>query len=97
MPTYISLLRWTQKGIENVKESPARLDRAKDAYKAAGAEIKEFYLVNGRYDTVIIAEAPNDEVIAKLALAIGSTGNIRSETILAFKEEEYRKIIASLP
>jgi uncharacterized protein with GYD domain len=90
-------MRWTRKGIENVKESPARLDRAKDVFKAAGAEIKAFYLVNGRYDAVVIAEAPNDEVIAKLVLAIGSQGNIRSETVHAFTEEEYRKIIAGLP
>ena len=95
MPTYISLLGYTQKGIENIKESPARLDRAKGAFKAAGAEIKEFYSVNGRYDAVVIAEAANDEVIAKLVLAIGSTGNIRSETLRAFKEEEYCKIIAT--
>jgi len=97
MPTYIALMSWTQKGIENVKESPARLDRAKDAFKAAGAEIKAFYLVNGRYDAVVIAEAPNDEVIAKLVLATGSQGSIRTETVRAYTEAEYRKIIASLP
>jgi len=48
MPTYITLLNWTQKGIENVKESPGRLDVAKKAFQAAGAELKEFYLVMGR-------------------------------------------------
>jgi uncharacterized protein with GYD domain len=97
MPTYISLLRFTQQGIEKIKESPARLDAAKKAFKSLGAELKEFYLVTGAYDIVIISEAPNDEVMAKLALSIGAKGSVRTETLRAFKEDEYRKIISALP
>jgi len=97
MSTYISLISLTQKGIENIKESPARLDQAKAAFKAMGAELKQFYLVTGRYDMVVISEAPDDETVSKVALAIGSGGSIRTETLRAFTEEEYRKIIAALP
>ena len=97
MATYISLLRFTQQGVENIKESPARLDAAKQAFQAMGAELKEFYLVMGEYDAVVVAEAPDDETVAKLALAIGAAGAIRTETLRAFPEEEYRKIIAALP
>ena len=97
MPTYITLIRWTEKGIENVKESPNRLDAAKKAFQAAGAELKQFYLVQGRYDMVVVSEAPDDETTAKLILTIGSGGAIRTETLRAFTEDEYRKIIAALP
>ncbi len=97
MATYITLIRWTQKGIENVKESPARLDAVKKAYKAMGAELKEFYLVMGQYDMVVVSEVPDDETVAKLALSMGSEGAIRTETLRAFTEDEYRKIIAALP
>ena len=97
MPTYISLLSFTQQGIEKIKESPARLDRARQAFKSMGAELKTFYLVMGRYDAVVISEAPNDETVGKLVLMIGAQGNIRTETLRAFSEEEYRKMIAALP
>ncbi len=97
MATYIVLAQYTQKGIENIKQSPARLDAAKKAFKAMGAEIKEFYLVSGRYDMVLIAEAPNYETVSKIALSIGSQGSVRTETLRAFTEDEYRKIIAELP
>ena len=96
MATYIILINWTEEGIKNVKESPNRLDMAKKVFQAAGAEIKEFYLVMGKYDMVVVAEAPGDETVAKLALTIGSGGAIRTETLRAFTEDEYRKIIASL-
>jgi uncharacterized protein with GYD domain len=97
MPTYISLLNFTQQGIEKIKESPARLDRARQAFQAMGAELKAFYLVMGRYDAVVISEAPNDETVGKLVLMIGAQGNIRTETLRAFTEDEYRKMIAALP
>jgi uncharacterized protein with GYD domain len=97
MATYISLIRYTQKGIENIKESPARLDAAKKAFQAVGAELKEMYLVTGQYDIVMVSEAPDDETVAKLSLAIGSGGAIRTETLRAFTEDEYRKIISALP
>ena len=97
MPTYISLVNYTQKGIENVKESPQRLDAAKKAFKEMGAELKEFYLVMGRYDMILVSEAPNDETVAKAALALGSLGNVRTESFRAFKEDEYRKIVSTLP
>jgi uncharacterized protein with GYD domain len=97
MPTYISLLRFTQQGIAAIKQGPARLDKARESYKRAGGELKAFYLTIGQYDAVAIAELPDDTALAKLALALGAQGNIRTETLRAFTETEYRRIIAELP
>ncbi|MGD2099501.1 MAG: GYD domain-containing protein [Desulfobacterales bacterium] len=97
MPTYITLIRYTEKGVENMKESPARLDAAKEVFKSMGAEIKAFYLVLGHYDAVVIGEAPDDETATKLAITVGSAGAIRTETLRAYTEDEYRDIIAALP
>jgi uncharacterized protein with GYD domain len=96
MATYIILTNWTQDGVKNVKDSPNRLDAAKKAFQAFGAELKEFYLVTGRYDMVVVAEATDDETIAKVALTLAAGGAIRTETLRAFPEAEYRKIIAAL-
>ena len=97
MATYIVLLRYTEQGIQKIKESPARLDAAKKLFKSMGAELKQWFLVMGRYDAVVIAEGPDDETAAKLALTVGSLGAIQTETLRAFTEDEYRKIIAALP
>jgi uncharacterized protein with GYD domain len=97
MPTYMTLVRYTQQGIESIKDSPVRLDTAKDLYKSLGAEIKSFYLTMGRYDVMVISEAPDDETATKLALTIGSTGAIRTETFRIFTEDEYRRLISELP
>ena len=97
MATYISLLSFTQQGIETIKESPARLDAAKELFRSMGAELKEFYLVTGQYDAVVVTEGPDDETAAKLVLKIGSLGSVRTETMRAFPEEEYKKIVAAIP
>jgi uncharacterized protein with GYD domain len=97
MATYITLVNYTQKGIENIKDSPKRLDTAKEVFQSYGAEMKQFYLAMGRYDIVIVAEGPNDEAIAKAALAIGSRGAVKTETFRVFNEGEYRDIVDALP
>ena len=97
MPTYISLLRYTQQGIATIKQSPTRLEAAKEAYLRAGGELKGFYLTMGQYDAVAIVELPDDRAGAKLALALGAQGNVRSESMRAFPEEEFRRIVAELP
>jgi uncharacterized protein with GYD domain len=73
------------------------LDAAKQLVKSLGGEIKGFYLVMGEYDFVLISEAPNDEVVAKAVIMTGMQGNVRTRTMRAFTEEEYRKIVAGLP
>jgi uncharacterized protein with GYD domain len=97
MPTYVSLVQYTAKGIESIKDSPKRLDAARKAFEDAGAKLKDFYLVMGEYDIVIVVDAPNDEVVAKVSLMLGAKGSIRTKTSRAFTEAEYKKIISSLP
>lgn len=96
MPTYIGLLNFTEQGIKNIKDGPARLDAAKELYRKAGGQIKGFYLTFGRFDAVVITEAPDDAAAAKLVLTIGQKGNVRTETLRAFTEDEYRTLLKGL-
>ena len=97
MPTYISFIQYTQQGLQKIKDSPGRLDQARKAYEAAGGKLKDFYLVMGEYDIVVVADLPNDDAAAKLALNLGAAGNIRTRTSRAFTEAEFRKLVSSLP
>jgi uncharacterized protein with GYD domain len=97
MATYISLIKLTHQGITTIKEGPERLERGRETLNAFGSELRAFYLTLGRYDLVAISEAPDDTAAAKVALAIGSAGNVATETLRAFSEQEYREIVAALP
>jgi uncharacterized protein with GYD domain len=96
MPIYISLLRWTQQGVANAKDSPKRLDAGREAFKKLGVEIKDTYLTMGRYDLVCVIEGPNDESVAQALISLGAQGNVQTETLKAWNEADYRKITGSL-
>jgi len=96
MPIYISLVNLTDQGIRNVKESPQRLDAFKKAVEAAGGKVNGFYLTMGKYDMVVIVEAPSDEAAATVILSVGRLGNVRTQTLKAFPEDQYRDIIAKV-
>ena len=96
MPTYFILINWTDQGIRNIKDSPKRVDAAKKAVKGIGCEMKAFYMLQGSYYAVLIVEVPSDDALAKFLLTIGSLGNVRTTTLRAYPETEYRKIIAEM-
>jgi len=96
MATYFILINWTDQGIKNIKDSPKRVDAARKAVKDIGGDLKAFYMLQGSYDAVLIMEMPNDEALAKFLLKTGALGNVRTSTMRAYTETEYRKIIGEL-
>lgn len=97
MSIYIMLMNYTEQGIRNIKGSPKRADAARFLAKSCGAELKDLYRTMGEYDLIGIVEAEKDDAVAKFALALGSIGNVRSTSLKAFTEQEYRNIIETLP
>lgn len=97
MASFIMLFNFTEQGVRNIKESPARVEAARQAFRAMGVTVRDFYATLGRYDTMFIVDAPDDEAAARASLAIASKGNVRVETLRAFSEGEYRKLIAGVP
>jgi uncharacterized protein with GYD domain len=97
MPHYVTLVRYTAQGIAKVKQSPARLDAARKAAEAVGGKIHAWYLTMGKYDAVFVSEFPDDESCARYSLSAAALGNVTTQTLKAFTEPEYRKILSSLP
>lgn len=97
MPHYVTLIRYTQQGASRIKESPTRLDAARKAAEAAKGKIHSWFLTMGKYDAVLVSEFPDDEAAARFMLSTGAMGNVTTQTMKAFTEAEYRKILASLP
>jgi len=97
MPTYITLYNWTEKGIKDVKDAPARIRASIKSVEAAGGKVLGVYLTMGKYDLVAITEARNDETISAALLATGMQGNVRSTTLKAFTVEQFTKILKKLP
>ena len=96
MTTYVLLLNWTEQGARTLRDSPKRLDTVKKDLADMGGTFRDFFLTMGEFDMVAICEAPDDAVMARFALRLGSIGNVRTRTLKAFPESAYREIIVSL-
>lgn len=94
MPHYITLLKWTEEGIKNVKESPKRAaDLLTNFEKRYGGKVVGNYYAFGEYDGVLVLESPNDETIMSFLLEAESKGNFRSEAWRAFPMSGANEII----
>ena len=94
MTTYILLGNYTEQGSRRIRESPARLDKARAILREMGGDFQSFNLTMGRYDFVAVYEAPDDAVAARFTL--GEMGYVRTETLKAFPEPAFREIIRSI-
>lgn len=96
MATYIVLTSFTDQGIRNVKESTKRADGVRELAKKFGVTAKEFFWTLGTYDVVAIFDAPDEASMTALGLAIGSAGNVRTQTMRAFSKEEMNGIVRKM-
>jgi uncharacterized protein with GYD domain len=94
MPTYVSLINWTEKGIAGFASTVDRAEAANQLAAKFGGTLKEIYWTIGPYDIVAVSEAPDDESATAFALSLGAQGNLRTTTMRAFSGDEMRGIIA---
>ena len=96
MPTYIVLANLTDQGARTMADLRARLENARAAFRAHGAEMKSLYFGMGPYDYVVIAEAPDDESITRVSLAVSGQGNVRTNTFRVFSEAEALRLVEGI-
>ena len=96
MATYISLIKFTDQGIRNVKDTVKRGEAAIAEAEKMGMKIVQPLWTMGAYDVVVLLEAPDDETMSAFTLKIGSMGSVKTHTMRAFTKDEMEKLLAKL-
>jgi len=96
MATFIMLGHFSDQGIRSVKDTTKRVETVKAAAKKLGITVKDVYWTLGQYDTVLIAEAPDETTMTAFGLTVGAHGNVRTQTLRAFSAEEMGRIIGKI-
>ena len=94
MATYITLIDYTQQGLNTIKDSPKRAAAFKEQARKAGIEVKELFWTTGAHDGVLIVEGKDDKAVMALLLSLGRAGNVRTETMRAFDRSEMEEILS---
>jgi uncharacterized protein with GYD domain len=97
MPAYVTLFNFTEQGLRNIKDSPARAKAAAQTAQSLGGRFIGVWWLLGQYDGLAIVEAPDDETATRLLVGTGMQGNVRTTTMRAFSEEEMARIVQGLP
>jgi uncharacterized protein with GYD domain len=93
MATYITTVKFTEQGVQNIHQSPKRAAAFKLAAKKMGVKVTGEYWTLGSFDGVIIFDAPNDEAATAAMLQLSSLGNVQTNTARAFGPSEMEKVI----
>jgi uncharacterized protein with GYD domain len=92
--TYLILWNWTEQGIRSFKDSPKRVEAFEQLVKKNGGRVVQFMYTLGKYDGATLIEAPSDEAFLKIALNLGSLGNVRTTTLKAWTASEAAKVFS---
>jgi uncharacterized protein with GYD domain len=93
MPTYVVLVKWTEQGRRDVGTLVDRQERVRKQVEKLGVKPISQLVTMGRYDQVVVTEAPDDETMAKASLMVAGQGNAVTETLRAFTVDEVRTLL----
>lgn len=93
MPNYVILASLTDQGVRTMQDLPRRLENARATFRDHGAELTQIFFAMGAYDYVILAEAPDDQTMTRVSLAVSSQGNVRTNSFRVFTEAETLSMI----
>jgi uncharacterized protein with GYD domain len=94
MATYIVLINFTEQGIRHIKDSPKRAAAATELARGFGLEVRDLFWTLGAFDGAVLMEAPDEQAVTAWALKVSSLGNVRTQTLRAFRSNEFETILA---
>lgn len=96
MPTYVAMYRFTDEGARNIRQTVERAQQTRAENEQRGFKVHALYWTQGEYDLVAIVDAPDEQAMMAGILNINAAGNVRSQTMRAYSEEEMRQIIQKM-
>jgi uncharacterized protein with GYD domain len=93
VPTYISLIKWTDQGRSKASSLPDRVAEVDKRIASLGGRAIGNWLTMGRFDQIAVVEAPDEATAAKLLMVVAERGNATTETLRAFTMDEVRSLL----
>jgi uncharacterized protein with GYD domain len=96
MATYILLGNFTDQGVRNIKDTTKRAAAVRAMGKKLGISVKDMYWTLGQYDVAAVLDAPDEAAATSLALSVGALGNVRTQLLRAFTEQEIGPLLGHI-
>jgi uncharacterized protein with GYD domain len=96
MATFISTIRFTEQGIQGIKDTCKRANAFKAMAKKMGVKVQDIYWTLGPFDALLVFDAPDEETATALMLQLCSAGSVHTQTARAYKTVEMEGILAKM-
>jgi uncharacterized protein with GYD domain len=96
MATFITTIKFTEKGIQGIKDTCKRASSFKAAAKKMGVNVSNIYWTLGRFDGVIVFDAKDDETATAAMLHLSSQGNVQTSTSRVYDAAEMAKVLGMM-
>jgi uncharacterized protein with GYD domain len=93
MPTYVSLVNWTEQGVKNFRDTLRRAEDYRGLAEKSGGQVRQLLWTLGEYDVVVVADFPDDETATAVVLQTAAGGHVRTKTMKAFDADQMSAII----
>jgi uncharacterized protein with GYD domain len=93
MPTYVSLVNWTDQGVKNFRDTLRRAEDYRGLVDKSGGQVRQLLWTLGEYDLVVVSDFPDDETATAVVLQTAAGGNVRTKTMKAFDADQMSSII----
>jgi uncharacterized protein with GYD domain len=94
MARYISLLRFTEQGARNIKDSSGRALAFKQSAEKLGVTVEAQRWLIGSYDGVVVLSG-DEKAILRCLTQLAALGNVRTETMRALGDDELKAIVGA--
>ena len=96
MPTYVLLFNWTEQGVRAAKDTTKRAEKFRAQAEKFKVRVRETLWTMGPYDALALVDAPDDAAASRLAVWMGSQGNVRSLTMRCYTAAEMEKVVEGI-
>ena len=90
MPKYLIEASLTTQGVQGVQKEggTGRRQAVSKAVESAGGTLEAFYFAFGERDVYVIADMPDNESAAAMALTVNASGAVATRTVVLLTPEE---------
>ncbi|HLX88381.1 MAG TPA: GYD domain-containing protein [Acidimicrobiales bacterium] len=89
MSTFLMLSTLGPDGMATLREHPSRLREVNAEVEAMGATVVAQWALLGEYDFATVLEAPDEQTVVRVAVALGSRGTLKTRTLTAVPIDEF--------
>jgi uncharacterized protein with GYD domain len=93
MATYVLLVKLTDKGADDIRNVPERIDQSIKAWQEVGGQSLDVLMTMGEYDYCCVGQAPDDETVMKFLFKLAARGNVHTTTMKAFHKDQVTEML----